>query len=243
MKKVPGIETSDSDWKPLYKVGGISALIVVALIPIQGLLFMGWPPPGFLPSISNVSDWFALFQQNWFMGLLQLDLLLTIDYLITGLLFLSLYVALKRTNPSLTALGLVLGLVGVAGYIASNPAFAMLSLSGQYGSATTEAQKSMFLAAGQALLAMYQGSPFFVSFVLLAVSPLIFSIVMLRSKLFSKTTAYMGILGSVIALVIGAPWPFFDPTIGGYLSLISVVFFAVWYILVARSLFRSARPA
>jgi hypothetical protein len=114
----------------------------------------------------------------------------------------------------------------------------MLTLSDQYATAGTDAQRSMFLAAGQALLAMYQGSPFFVSFVLQSVAALIISFVMLQSNIFSKATAYVGILGSATAILIGPPWPFFEPAIGALLSLISVVVFAIWYILVARSLFQ-----
>jgi len=243
MNQVNSAETVDAAWKPLYKVGGISALLVVAMIPIQAIIFIGWPPPGFLPNTSNVSNWFTLFQENWFLGLLELDLLLIADYAITGLVLLSLYVVLRRTNESFAAIALMLGLVGLAGYIASNPAFAMLSLSSQYATAGTDAQRSMFLAAGQALLALYQGSPFFVSFVLQVLAPLLLSIVMLRSNVFSKAIAYVGILGSATALVIGPPWPFFEPALGAYLSLISVVFFAVWYILIARRLFQLGQSA
>lgn len=238
MSQVAVAETGDSAWKPLYKVGGICALLVVAMIPIQSILFLGWPPPGYLPTISNVSDWFTLFQENWFLGLLELDLLLIADYVITGLVFLSLYVALKQANKAFTAIALTLCLVGIADYIASNPAFAMLSISSQYAMAGTDAQRATFLAAGQALLAMYQGSPFFVSFILQSVAALIISVVMLRSNIFSQAAASIGILGGATALLIGPPWPFFEPAIGALLSLISVVVFAVWYILVARRLFQ-----
>jgi hypothetical protein len=114
----------------------------------------------------------------------------------------------------------------------------MLSISSQYAMAGTDAQRATFLAAGQALLAMYQGSPFFVSFILQSVAALIISVVMLRSNIFSKAAASIGILGGATALLIGPPWPFFEPAIGALLSLISVVVFAVWYILVARRLFQ-----
>lgn len=238
MNQVINAETEDSAWKPLYKVGGISALLVVAMIPIQAIIFIGWPPPGFLPNISNVSNWFTLFQENWFLGLLELDILLIADYTITGLVLLALFVILRQANKSFTAIALALGLVGITNYIASNPAFAMLSLSSQYATAGTDAERSMFLAAGQALLAVYQGSPFWVSFVLMLVAPLTLSIVMLQSNIFSKVTAYVGILGSATALVIGPPWPFFEPAIGALLSLVSVVFFAIWYVLIARRLFQ-----
>jgi hypothetical protein len=45
-------------------------------------------------------------------------------------------------------------------------AFDVLSLSNQYAAAATDAQRSMFLAAGQAMLAIYQGSAFDVYYVL-----------------------------------------------------------------------------
>ena len=241
MNQVINAETEDSAWKPLYKVGGISALLVVAMIPIQAIIFIGWPPPGFLPNTSNVSNWFTLFQENWFLGLLELDILLIADYTITGLVLLALFVILRQANKSFTAIALALGLVGIANYIASNPAFAMLSLSSQYATAGTDAERSMFLAAGQALLAVYQGSPFWVSFVLMLVAPLTLSIVMLQSNIFSNVTAYVGILGSATALVIGPPWPFFEPAIGALLSLVSVVLFAIWYVLIARRLFQPGR--
>jgi hypothetical protein len=77
-----------------------------------------------------------------------------------------------------------------------------------------------------------------VSFVLQSVAALILSVVILRSNIFSKATAYVGILGSATALLIGPPWPFFEPAIGALLSLVSVVFFAIWYVLIARRLFQ-----
>jgi hypothetical protein len=49
-------------------------------------------------------------------------------------------------------IALALGLLGVAAYFASTAAFEILSLSNQYAAATTAAQKSTLLAAGQVLL-------------------------------------------------------------------------------------------
>ena len=46
-----------------------------------------------------------------------------------------------------------LGIAGTAVYFASHNIFSMLFLSEQYTAATTEAQPSTFLAAGQAVLA------------------------------------------------------------------------------------------
>jgi hypothetical protein len=223
------VETADSRWKPLYRVGGAAALTIVVLFVIQIIVLVASPPP------STVIGYFTLFHKNALLGLLDLDLLSIADYALMGLMFLALYVALRRASPSFMAIALTLGLVGIAAYFASNTAFNMLSLSNQYAAATTDAQRSLFLAAGQAMLAIYQGTAFYVSYVLVSVAPLIISVVMLRSTLFGKVTAYVGIVANVIGL------GFFVPAIGVFLSLISVVGLQIWYILIARRLFMLAQ--
>jgi hypothetical protein len=108
----------------------------------------------------------------------------------------------------------------------------MLSLSSQYAAAATDAQRSLLVASGQAMLAIYQGTAFDVSYVLLAVAPLIISVVMLRSHSFGKVTAYVGIVANVLAGGL------FVPAIGVFLSLVSVVGLLIWYILIARRLYQ-----
>lgn len=221
-------ETAESVWKSLYRVGGAAALITAVLIPAQMIVFVASPPP----LGGTAIDWFAVLRANRLLGLLDLDLLLIVDNVLLIPILLALYVALRRTSESLTAIGTALGFVGIAAYFASNTAFNMLSLSDQYAAATTDAQRSTLLAAGQAMLAIYQGTAFDVYYILGSVSALMISVVMLRSNIFSRVAAYAGILANVIALGL------FVPTIGIYLSLGSVVLLEVWYILIARRLFQ-----
>ena len=56
---------------------------------------------------------------------------------------------------------------------------------------------------------------------------------MLRSTIFGKGTAYVGILAAVLMFV-----PSTAGTIGLYLALSSLVPTAIWLILIARRLFR-----
>ena len=35
----------DTNWKPLYRAGGVAALITAVLIPTQIIVFVAWPPP------------------------------------------------------------------------------------------------------------------------------------------------------------------------------------------------------
>ena len=86
-------------------------------------------------------------------------------------------------------LATALGFLGIAVYLASNQAFSMLSLSDQYAAATTDAQRSMFLAAGRRYLRIIDPDvlgPGAIGFFLVTLAGLIFSIVMLRSSIFAK---------------------------------------------------------
>jgi Domain of unknown function (DUF4386) len=220
--------TSDSTWNPLYRFAGVTALIVAAFIPIQALLFIAWPPP------SAVGDYFTLFQHNRLVGLLDLDLLMIVDEVLMIPLLLALYLALRRAGPSSMLVATALGLMAIALYCVSREAtFTMLSLSDQYATATTEAQRSMLLAAGQTMLAIYNGTAFDLYYVLGAIGSLITAIVMLRSEVFSKATAYVGLVTSVMMSV--------PPTVGMVgliLALLSLLPLAIWLVLIARRLFQ-----
>ena len=90
----------------------------------------------------------------------------------------------------------------------------------------------MFLAAGEAKLATFHGTSFHVSYVLGSISGLIMSLVMLKSNLFTKTTAYVRIASSVFDFGL------YLPVIGLYVSMFSVFFLFAWNIMIARRLFQ-----
>jgi uncharacterized protein DUF4386 len=217
----------DPTWKPLYLIGSAAALITAVLIPIAAIVFIVWPPP------STVIDYFTLFQNNWLLGLLDLDLVMIVAQVLLVPILLALYVALRRESESFMAIGTTLGLVAAVLYFASREAtFTMLFLSRQYAAATTNTERSLFLAAGQTVLAIYNGTAFHLSYNIGQVAGIIISAVMLRNTIFSKAAAYAGILGNAIGFGL------YVPTIGIYISLFSVVGLWIWYILIGRRLFQ-----
>jgi hypothetical protein len=222
-------ENGAQNWNDLYKIGGLAALISLVFFPIQIIVYLVNPPP------DTILGLFTLMREKPAIGLIDLDLLLVVDQVLGMLVFLGLFVALKRTNRSLMAIGLVVGLISMILLIASNPACAMLNLSNQYFSATSDSVKAMILGAGQATMAAWQGTAFQVSYIIGALAALLISIVMLRSAAFSKATAIMGILANAIALGL------YVPVVGVYISIFSVVFLWVWYLLSARALLRLAK--
>lgn len=241
MNQVTDAETADSAWKSLYRVGGVAALVAGVIFrrnlgPEVSLFSVQKPPDA-------VVDWFALLQNNKLLGLSYLNLFDIVDYALVGLMFLALYAALRRANKSYMAIATTLGFVGTGVYFASNTAFSMLSLSDQYAAATADAQRSMFLAAGQAVLAInnpgaiYQGTGIYVSFLLLAVAGLIVSAVMLRSNIFGRVTAYVGILASAFDLAYCITFAFV-PAMTVYLLSAAGLLLMVWHILIGQRLYQ-----
>jgi len=226
LKQVTDTDTTDSRWNWLYKVAGMAALLTAVLIVVQMIVFILWPPPG------TAIETFTLFQDDVLQGFLALDLLYVIDNALLIPILLALYVALRRSNESFMLIAVAFGFVGIAALFASNPAVNMHTLSGQYAAAGTDAQRALFLAAGEAMLAVYTGTAYHVSLILGSVALVILSIVMLQDKRFSKATAYMGILANGLALGL------YVPKYGIYFLLFSVLFLLAWYILIARNLFQ-----
>jgi membrane-bound ClpP family serine protease len=234
-------ENQKIGWLSLYRLGGMTALlaILVTLTDIS-LTFLpaGAEPPGTMTAI----DWFVLFQDNWFMGLRNLGLLPNILSLILVIpLFLALYEVHRLTDGAYAALALILALVGTAIYLSNNAAFPMWALSAKYSAATTEAQRTLIAAAGEAVLA--RGEDFtpgaLMGFLFAEAATVSISCVMLRGGIFSKGTAYAGILGG-LCLAVFTVWATFIPVlfeVAMLLALIGGIASITWNILTARKLF------
>ncbi len=225
------VEPVESAWKPLYRVAGAAALLSIALTFLAVIVFIANPP------LTTITAWFTLFQRNGLLGLMNLDLLMLVTYVLMGVIYVALYGALHRGHEPVMALATICGLVSIVTYIASNTGFNLLVLSGQYAAATTEAQRATIRAAGQAMLAIWQGTAYDVSYVLGGVAALLIATVMLRSHLFGRVTAYIGLVLGVLMLV-----PATAGTIGLYMSLISLVPTVIWLALLAWRFFQFASP-
>jgi hypothetical protein len=248
-------EIEDFAWKGLFRFGGIAALLAgllfrrnlgaeLSLLKESGLITAGpTTPPATVPA------WFTLLQSDPLVGLTWLNGFDLVNYALVGVMFLALFAALRRVNPSAMASATVLGLIGIAIYFASNQALALLSLSDQYAAATTAAQRTMLLADGQALLAINRFSSLsrYLSLLLIAVAGLLTSVVMLRSNVFSRSTAYTGILAGAFDLayclaIVCAP------AVDGELLAVCFIpaaglFLMIWHILIGRRLYQAGRLA
>lgn len=248
MDQVTNAEASDSDWKSLYRVGGVAAMIAGIFfrrnIAAEIGLFSEYNPP------VTVSNWFALLQSNRLLGLSYLNIFDIVNYTLVGLMILALYVVLRRVNKSYMAIATTLGFIGIAVYFASNTAFSMFSLSDQYASATTDAQRTMLLAAGEALLAInrfsspgaHPGTGGYMSLLLIAVAGMITSVVMLRSDVFNRATAYVGILASAFDLAYCITFAFVPAVDSELLAVCFIpaagLLLTIWHIMVGWRLYK-----
>jgi hypothetical protein len=226
----------DPVWRPLFRLGGVAAASLVAIIVVAVVVYLAWPPPAFEPRTINVVAWYELFERNPWLGLLELDGLMLIGSALSAVLFLALHAALRPVAPASMAIATTSAIVSAAVYFTANPAFSLLALSEQFAAATSSIQRAGLLVSGQALLAVYQGTPFDVSYVLSGIAGLIASTAMLRSRLFGTVAPYLGIGMGLLLLV-----PPTLGTIGVIFSFAALILQTAWSILVARHLFRMAR--
>jgi hypothetical protein len=248
MNHVTDVATADSRWKSLYRVGGVTALLCALMYLIALIVYVpanrAGPPPG------TVLEWFTLFQANPLTGLFFLGLADIVIMILWGPMSLALYAVLKQSNRTWSLIATSFVFVGMAVYLATNTAFSMLSLSHQYAAATTEAEKAIVLAAGQALIAISEGTGGqYAGMPLAWLAGLILSLVMLRSKAFSTATAWVGILGLglLIASMPFAGYTTTGPTTAVVSAIVAVTYIGggllslAWYIMVGWKLLKLGR--
>ena len=230
-------ETVDANWKGLYRIGEVTALmqLVGILIIIIVSSTLGLKP-------TSAHEYFTLLQSDRIVELLRddfLSLIIISLYLVT---FFALYGALRRFNGVYSTFATVLTFAAVICCFASHSGFSMVHLSDQYAVASTEAQRSQLLAAGGAIISsdMWNSTAGFMAGILLQGAGVLISVVMLRSKIFSKITAYAGILANGFDLAQHLIHPFV-PSIASILLMIAGPFYLLWFPFLGRDHFKLGR--
>ncbi len=227
--QITNIKSADPRWTDLYKIGAITCMVFLVAIILAVVAYFIWP---YTPGIISVADIFASLQRNLLGGLVSLDLSMVLLMPVAALITLAMYVALKEVNESYALIALVLGLMGYTIIFAGRPLAEMSYLSDQYAAATSEIAQNRYLAAGEALHALFNGTAWMSSMVLGGVSGAISSLLMLKSAAFTKATAYSGLVVCIGGL------GFLIPVIGPLMSLAATIGGVVWYGLMARDFYR-----
>ncbi len=195
-------EKSEKELKSICILGGITTAIVLAGILLD--VVAGNITGGNLSALpQTAAERFMQLQNNPFLGLYNLDLLNMIIQLIFIPSYFALYWIHRNSNKAYALLALIIFLVGTVILVINNSALSMVELSNKYFVAADESQKTLLEAAGEAILTRgaHGTKGAFLGFFIPNLAGVLMSYVMLKGKLFSKTNALFGIIGSILMLV------------------------------------------
>lgn len=235
--QVKDVAIADPRWRELYIIGGVCGVLMSVLTILAIVIYFIWP---YKPGLTSPLDIFTTIQNDKLAGLMSLDFFMVVITVITIPFFLALYVALKKVNESYALIAVAFGMISCLLALVIRPIAEMFYLSGQYAAATTDAARSQYLAAGEALGTLFNGTAWMLYFITFGVDALISSLLMLRAKAFSRTTAYMGIFMNIGLLSIFAAVPGFAP-IATLINLVTTIVGTIWNVLVARTFFQLGR--
>ncbi|MBN1260543.1 MAG: DUF4386 family protein [Anaerolineae bacterium] len=239
MSQVPDTQSPDPTYRGLYRLAGVAAWVVAGLTLLEVVLFVVFPPP------AAVREWFDLFQEAPLIGLVDFWGLEIPMYLMFALVFLALYVILRKVDAGGMVIALTLVMLGIAIFFATNNPFTMLSLSNQFAAATDEARRSALLAAGEMVLANTSQRAvggFNIGLFLVSIAGLVVSWVMLRAGSFRRSTAYVGILAFSFSLADYLRQALTSaPLIALLVILPGALLLLVWFVMVGRKLWQLGR--
>ena len=196
------IEKTNDRWKTIYSIGGYSALISFGLI-LFDIIFGSTVSNNITEMSHTATGIFSTLHQNRLMGLYMLDLLNMVNALIMIPTFFALFGVHRKKNLPYAALSLLLVIIGTSIVVSTNIALPMLELSHKYMSSTSESQRILFTAAGEALIARggHGGLGAFIGFAVGTIASICMSYVMIDGEIFTKRVSYFGLIGYSLLLV------------------------------------------
>lgn len=234
-----------SHTKTIFLLAGLGALIAFISNVLDVVLGFG-SSEVMTYGTQSAGEWFSTFEKDWFRGIYALGIFNVVYMLAMLPVYLGMVLIHFRKNGVLAILAMVLFMVAMAIYVSSNAALPMQVLSTKYTLATTEAQKNIYLSAGEAVLA--RGEDFtpgsFMGLFLSGIAAITLSLVILKGKVFSKVNSLVGLIGFTLLTVFTVIATFVPSlyflafyvcgAIGGILSL-------TWFLLVALKFFNLSK--
>lgn len=208
------------DDRILYRIAFVATLLTLILIPLQIVVFAVVPMP------TDVEAWFDLFRDAPLAALFHADLFLLVNNLLIAVIYVALFWSLKDQFPGTGLLALVLGLLGMAAYVASNRAFELLEIARL--NRLTGANPAELVLLAQSALLSWKGTGFLVYYVLNGLALLLFSALIFRSTNFDRATGVWALAAAILMMVPSTAGP-----VGLVFSLLSLI---PWYVFSVRCL-------
>ena len=220
----------EKEWRLLYKLGGIAA-IIAAILYLFELLFIRW---SIYPN--NIEEWYTLFGRSILLGLFYLN---TLDIIVVGFLgvtIIALCVRLKTVNKSITTIALPFAFLGIGMFIIPRTLLlSLVSLSNEYNSLVNPANASMVIAAGKAINTLCVPTMQTTGFFIMAATTFLLSIVMLNSNRMPKIAGFIGIMAFLL-LIAENICVVFAPSLAVPLLVVTGAFWVVWWLFVGVGL-------
>jgi hypothetical protein len=225
----------DSNEKWLYRVGGISAIVLGMgyFIIIALYIPAGGPPPD--SSVEERLIYLAGHSTSWW-GILSLSVLT--DFLYIPITF-ALYFALKQINKGMMLLAIACILLFVVlelGITWLNYSV-LLNLSSSYTAATNDAERAVFVATASYPFAVLDSHRLLGVYTILMTGIGIFMIGLVMLKgVFNKVTAWLALVSSSLTIISVVGTPFVSAL--WVTIIIGSTLIAVWVFFVGYTLYR-----
>ncbi len=197
------MEKTEQQWQRIYTAGGVATVIMLAGLILDIVLskVLGGGNLTTLPK--TAVERYHEFQSSPLVGLYHLDLLTMTNQVIFIPAYYALYAVHRKESQAYALLALLIFLIGTTIMVTGNTALTMLDLSNKYAAATTQAQRTLLAAAGEAMLAQGEHGSLsvFIGFLLPNLAGILMSWAMLKGHVFGAATAYLGLAGNLCLMV------------------------------------------
>jgi len=235
-----GAEAIEPAWASLCWMGGIAAFLMLAssMVTMVVVLTLGGEP-------TSPNESFTLLASNRLVGMLRMDLASIATIGLYYFVFFGLFAALRRTQAPLAALATALAFVGGTLWFARHSALSMIHLADRHAAAATDAERAQITAAAEAVLAsdVWHSTGALVGGVLLMGAAILISVAMLRSGVFGRATAWLGILANGFDLLHVLINLVVTGNRGDILMAAAGPAYLAWFVLLGLRLLQLARSA
>jgi hypothetical protein len=229
--------TVDPDGKWIYRVGGLSALVLgigyLMTIPVSIVYGGGFPPPG----VEAQLVFFAEHAAGWW----ATTALMVITDLLYVPVFLALYQALKGINKYMMLLALACAGMFVALDLAVTWTAipSLITLGDNYTAATSDAQRAIIVAAAGYPSVIYDSPLGGIYAIFIPGLGLLLASLVMRKGIFNKALAYLGVIAGISGMLAGiGPIFISDLATAQY---INAGFAMIWFFFVGIKLYKLGR--
>ena len=203
-------------------------ILMILIIPIQVLIFMLIPMP------EDALGFLTLMHDNPIMGLLHMDLMYILNNTFLIFFYFVLFMTLTPKHKTMINIALITGIIGAILYYTSNRSVEMFLLSNRYFNTTDPTLRLSYIAIAESYLDIWKGTTFNTYYVLSAISLILFSIEMLKSSFYKRSTGAIGLISGILMVV-----PSGFGMVGLIMSLLSLIPWIIFSVMVVISLHKN----